>query len=243
MQEWNAVISVRERGFRQAFDVFGEFGEVKRTEFFNILLLRARDIAQMLETLRLRAERSPESLAFLARLIPVTRTFIFNSPEEFEDRARTTILGWVPDLAGKSFFVRIHRRGFMGQASEYRLHLRDAYALLARVTGVPAPTRRIPFPLLGVVAAGNEAWARLSGRPVLIGLATYRNLRATGPYNLYDSTKAERELGVTFRPLETTFRDAALWMRAQGLLPEARSPESTRRSTARASAARPSAAP
>lgn len=125
MQEWNAVISVREHGFRQAFDVFGDFGEVKRTEFFNILLLRARDVALMLETLRERAERSPESLAFLARLIPVTRTFIFNSPEEFEDRARTMILGWAQDLAGKSFFVRIHRRGFRGriQSMDEERHL------------------------------------------------------------------------------------------------------------------------
>jgi hypothetical protein len=115
MQEWNAVISVREHDFRQAFDVFGEFGEVKRTEFFNILLLRARDVAQMLDRLRERAERSPESLAFLARLIPVTRTFIFNSPAEFEERTRAAVLGWAQDLAGKSFFVRIHRRGFRGR--------------------------------------------------------------------------------------------------------------------------------
>lgn len=93
MQEWNALISVREHGFRRAFDVFGEFGEVKRTGFLNILMLRARDVSQMLEALRERVETSPESLAFLARLIPVTRAFIFHSPEEFEDRAKSTILG------------------------------------------------------------------------------------------------------------------------------------------------------
>jgi tRNA(Ser,Leu) C12 N-acetylase TAN1 len=115
MQEWNAVISVREHGFKRAFDVFDEFGEVKRTEFFNLLLLRAQDMPHMLDTLRERAEKSPESLVFLARLIPVTRTFIFHSPDEFEDRTKTTVLGWAPDLRGKSFFVRIHRRGFRGR--------------------------------------------------------------------------------------------------------------------------------
>ncbi len=117
MQEWNALISVKEHGFRQALDVFGEFGEVKRTEFYNIILLRARDVAHMLETLRERSQKSPEFLAFLARLIPITRTFIFNSPEEFEDRARSAVLGWTPQLSGKSFFVRIHRRGFKGRLS------------------------------------------------------------------------------------------------------------------------------
>lgn len=117
MQEWNAVISVREQGFTKALDVFSEFGEVKRTEFFNILLLRARNTMQMLETLRERAAEAPESLTFLARLIPVIKTFIFNSPEEFEERARTVVLGWAKDLPGKSFFVRIHRRGFRGRLS------------------------------------------------------------------------------------------------------------------------------
>jgi tRNA(Ser,Leu) C12 N-acetylase TAN1 len=117
MQEWNAILSVREHGFRQALEVFGEFGEVKRTEFYNIILLRALDVTQMLETLRERAEVAPESLAFLARIIPVTRTFIFNSPEEFEERARSAVFSWKPNLLGKSFFVRIHRRGFKGRLS------------------------------------------------------------------------------------------------------------------------------
>ena len=117
MQEWNALISVKEHGFRQALDVFGEFGEVKRTDFYSIILLRARDIAHMLELLRERSQKSPQSLAFLARLIPVTRAFIFNSPEEFEDHARSAVLGWAQQLPGKSFFVRIHRRGFKGRLS------------------------------------------------------------------------------------------------------------------------------
>lgn len=117
MQVWNAVISVKEHGFRQALYVFGEFGEVKRTEFYNIILLRARDVAHMLEILRKRSQKSPEALAFLARLIPVTRAFIFNSPEEFEDHARSAVLDWSQQLPGKSFFVRIHRRGFKGRLS------------------------------------------------------------------------------------------------------------------------------
>ncbi len=117
MQEWNAVISVRDRGFRRAVEAFGEFGDVKRTEFYNILLLRARNLRVMLEILRERFLSSPESLAFLARLVPVSETFIFNSVEEFRDQARATMLGWTPRLLGASFFVRIHRRGFKGRIS------------------------------------------------------------------------------------------------------------------------------
>ncbi|MGE5172729.1 MAG: hypothetical protein ACM3MD_02760 [Betaproteobacteria bacterium] len=117
MREWNAVISVHEHGYRKALDVFGDFGEVRRTEFFNVLLLRAENPPEMLEALRTRAQERPESLSFLARLIPVTRTFIFNSADEFEARAKEIVLGWVQQLAGKAFYVRIRRRGFKGRFS------------------------------------------------------------------------------------------------------------------------------
>lgn len=99
-----------------------------------------------------------------------------------------------------------------------RLPLAEAYAILERVTGAPAPRRRLPMSLLAAVAAANELRARLTGRPVLIGLATLRTLREEGPHSRYDSSRAERELGVRFRPVEETLRDAAEWLRDEGLL-------------------------
>jgi nucleoside-diphosphate-sugar epimerase len=99
-----------------------------------------------------------------------------------------------------------------------RVHLGDAYRILERTLGVPAPTRLVPLALLAVVAAMNELWARISGRPVLIGRAMFRTLREEGPYNSYDSSKAERALGVRFRPLEATLRDAAAWLSKGGIL-------------------------
>ncbi|HXY54215.1 MAG TPA: THUMP domain-containing protein [Nitrospirota bacterium] len=117
MQEWNAVISVHEHGFRQAINVFGDFGEVKRTDFFNVLLLRARDVNQMLETLRERTLKNPSTLSFLARLIPITHTFTFDSADEFELKAGEILITWTQHLAGKSFYVRIRRRGFKGKIS------------------------------------------------------------------------------------------------------------------------------
>jgi len=71
----------------------------------------------MLESLRERASKHPELLSFLARLIPATHSFIFNSPDEFEHKAREIILTWTTHLTGKSFYVRIRRRGFKGKLS------------------------------------------------------------------------------------------------------------------------------
>jgi tRNA(Ser,Leu) C12 N-acetylase TAN1 len=117
MQEWNAVISVHEHGFKKARDVLRDFGEVKRTEFFNVLLMRAESLPGMLEALRTRMQERPGSLSFLARLIPVTRAFIFKSAEEFENRSREIVASWVSTLAGRRFYVRIRRRGFKGRIS------------------------------------------------------------------------------------------------------------------------------
>ncbi len=117
MQEWNVVISVNERGYKRAFEVFRGFGEIRRTEFFNVLQMRADDVEGMLDALRERRMRAPDSLSFLSRLVPVSHTFIFNSAEEFEAKAKDAVRDWAPRLAGKSFHVRIRRRGFKGKFS------------------------------------------------------------------------------------------------------------------------------
>ena len=117
MREQNVVVSVREGGFKRALSVLGDFGRVSRTEFYNVLTLSAEDVPLMLEDLRARAQKAPESLQFLSRLIPATRTFTFNSPEEFEQKAREAVIAWAPELASRGFHVRIHRRGFKGKIS------------------------------------------------------------------------------------------------------------------------------
>lgn len=117
MQEWNVVINVNEWGFKEAFRKLGCFGPIRKTGFFNVLFLRVDDIHRMLETLREWTLEAPHALSFLSRLIPVTDTFSFQSPGEFEEKTKEIVLAWVPELAGKSFHVRMRRRGFKGRLS------------------------------------------------------------------------------------------------------------------------------
>lgn len=163
MQEWNAVISVHEHGFKRARDVLRGFGEVKRTEFFNVLLMRAEDLPAMLEALRTRMLERPESLSFLARLIPVTHAFIFKSAEEFESKAREIILSWAPRLAGKRFYVRIRRRGFKGRiSSPEEERLLDTFLLeeLEKAGTSGSISFEDPGAVIAVETVGN--WAGLS---------------------------------------------------------------------------------
>lgn len=163
MQEWNAVISVHEHGFKKAFDVFGDFGEVKRTEFFNVLLVRAANVGDMLGALRTRMLERPDSLSFLARLIPVTHAFIFNSAEEFEDKAKKIVVQWLPHLAGKRFFVRIHRRGFKGRLESPAVELVLDTLLLQELEKAGTPGKidfEHPDSVIAVETVGH--WAGMS---------------------------------------------------------------------------------
>ncbi|MDJ0735478.1 MAG: THUMP domain-containing protein [Nostocaceae cyanobacterium] len=115
MDDWNVVVSVHEHGFKKAFKVLQGFGAVSQTGFLNLLAMKVRDIHQFLEILEHWLKKEPEEFAFLARVIPVTHTFQFQSPEEFASKAQETVVDFVPQLTGKSFHVRMHRRGFKGK--------------------------------------------------------------------------------------------------------------------------------
>ncbi|MFY0576723.1 hypothetical protein ACN28S_22430 [Cystobacter fuscus] len=100
----------------------------------------------------------------------------------------------------------------------------QALEVLSAVTGLPAPKRQVPDALLGTLALLNEAWARLSGRPVLVSWQGFRTLRRERTNTAFDSSKAERTLGIHFRPLEETFTDAVEWFATHGYVDRARLP-------------------
>jgi dihydroflavonol-4-reductase len=84
---------------------------------------------------------------------------------------------------------------------------------LARITGVPAPTRQIPHALLMTVAAASQTWARLTGGQALV---TMEGVRTMHGKVAVDSSKAVRDLGASFRPFDDTVRDAVDWFRTHG---------------------------
>jgi len=117
MKDWNVIINVNQKGFNQAIRILGDFGLIGKTEFFNVLIMKVDNIPDMLENLRNHLEEDPSFLSFLSKLIPATKIFVFQKPEEFEQRIRELVPAWVPLLKGKGFHVRMHRRGFKGRIS------------------------------------------------------------------------------------------------------------------------------
>jgi len=93
----------------------------------------------------------------------------------------------------------------------------DLCAGIARAAGV-APPRQVPANAALLVAGALEAQARLRGRPPVATRAGVQVLRE-GNRRHVSSARAERELGVSFRPLEKTLGDEAEWYRAGGAIP------------------------
>ena len=117
MSEWNVVITVYEDGYNQARKILERYGQVERTDYFNILVMQSADSRRLLEILQEEVNRDPDGMRPLARVMPVFQSFTFQTAEDFEGKARKAVWAWLPGLGGKSFHLRMHRRGFKGKLS------------------------------------------------------------------------------------------------------------------------------
>jgi tRNA(Ser,Leu) C12 N-acetylase TAN1 len=113
--DFNVVVTIQGRDFRTAVGLLREFGQVQKTEYYNLLVLRVDDPVHFPEVLARHAETFPSTLGLLSRVVPVFATFSFSTVEEFQEKAGEAVLGYVGELGGKRFHVRVHRRGFKGR--------------------------------------------------------------------------------------------------------------------------------
>ena len=112
MDDWNLVVTVQEHGFSRAWQLLRTFGPVAKTDYYNVLTLRLTDVVPFLDELQQAWDQQTSLQMVLARVMPVERTFRFQNAEEFERKACGAVADWVEQLAGHSFHVRMHRRGF-----------------------------------------------------------------------------------------------------------------------------------
>jgi hypothetical protein len=90
MENWNVGVTTCEEGFGRARDILKNFGEVSRTPYFNVLVLRVEAIRDFLEALKARVDQDQRSWRVFPR--PAREeTFDFQSPDEFEARAKAAV--------------------------------------------------------------------------------------------------------------------------------------------------------
>lgn len=117
MLDWNVVVTTHENRYRHARAFLAPMGELCDTDFYNVLVMRVDEPEVFLARIEQHLDAFPEARQTLARVLPVTVTFRYQTPEEFERKAVDVVRGWLAQLAGKRFHVRMHRRGFKGRLS------------------------------------------------------------------------------------------------------------------------------
>jgi dihydroflavonol-4-reductase len=91
----------------------------------------------------------------------------------------------------------------------------EAVALLSRVAGREIRPRIVPPAVAGAAGAVAEAGFRLARKRAPLCRAMIRTMLHG---HAYDGSRAERELGLRYTPVEDTLRRTLEWARAEGLV-------------------------
>ena len=108
------------------------------------------------------------------------------------------------------------QRGRVGEKyvlGNENLTLRGIFAMLAEITGLPAPKVRLPYTPILLAAYVNEACSFLTGKEPLIPLAGVQMARK---FMFFDSSKAVRDLGLPQSSVMDALRKAVNWFRCNG---------------------------
>jgi len=92
----------------------------------------------------------------------------------------------------------------------------DLMATMAKVAPGVKPPRMVPAAVVSGVVAVAAGAARLRRQAPI---ACRESMRALLHGHRYDGSRAERELGLSYRPIEDTLRRTAEWLVAEGLAP------------------------
>jgi len=140
---WNVVATALEDSFRDARELLRRWGPVRGTPYYNVLVMTVDDPLRFLAEFAAAVAETPGYLNFVSHLFPAQRSFDFADAGEFEARAREIALGWTGELAGKSFHVRMRRRGFKGTLStpKEERFLDDALLQALEAAGNPGRIR------------------------------------------------------------------------------------------------------
>lgn len=162
--DWNVVVTLAEQSFREAVRLLGRWGKVRRTAYYNVLGMKVGNPDTFLVDFASAVAASPGFLNFISHVVPSRQTFNFGTAEEFEARARAIALSWAPSLSGKSFHVRLHRRGFKGILSTPREERFLDEALLAVNRGASRIDFTDPDAVIQIETidgrAGMSLWTR-----------------------------------------------------------------------------------
>ncbi len=141
MDDWNVVVTCQPYGRRDAARELRRHGPVARTGYPNVLVMRVEDPVAFAEALAHRFAGAPGLANFISRVVPAQITFDFVEASDLEAKVDAHAAELLPQLAGKSFHIRIHRRGLKERLSSHLEEQRIGQALLAALEAAGTPGR------------------------------------------------------------------------------------------------------
>jgi tRNA(Ser,Leu) C12 N-acetylase TAN1 len=112
--DWNVTVTLAEPTFHIARSLLAPWGWLRRTDYFNVAVMKVTDPADFLRQFAAAIEETPGILNAMSHVVPLEHVFAFKDAPEFEAKLRKIILSYAPRLTGKSFHVRLRRRGLKG---------------------------------------------------------------------------------------------------------------------------------
>jgi dihydroflavonol-4-reductase len=123
---------------------------------------------------------------------------------DIDDCARGHLLAEKEGRAGERYVL-----------SGASIPIERALEIVMAITGTHRSAKLLPGAVVGAAAMGAEAWARL--RKKHAASVCREMVRTLRHGHNYDGSKAERELGLTYTPVEDTLRQTIAWLADQGL--------------------------
>lgn len=109
--EWNAIVSIYRSGHKRALEALAKLGRVEPSSYHHVLVVSVDDPLGLIATVEQQAKQDPALYGAIARVAPAMRNFEFRSTNAFYERIKPIVCEWTLALAGRSFHVRMHRRG------------------------------------------------------------------------------------------------------------------------------------
>lgn len=110
LAHWNVVATAATLQLPHLPALLRPQGAFVHTDFRGVMVGLADDHEALPGTLPARAERRPDALGALARLMPVERSFAF-TPEDLLPQLERAVAAYLEEIDSQSFHVRMERRG------------------------------------------------------------------------------------------------------------------------------------
>lgn len=170
MPDWNMVITVHEGQFKWAVRFLQRFGQVRRTDYYNVLVMQAANVPDLMDAMKAAAPAEEYVIPLFSRAVPVTHTFRFRDRPDFLDQAEKIVRPWSGQLADQAFFVRMHRRGFKGRLHSQQIEQHLSGIILEAIQQQGRPGRisfSDPDAVVAIETVGPQAGLALWRREEL----------------------------------------------------------------------------